>query len=101
MIIRLGGKRQNQTQMPDIYFYTLVITANISGSYCPIPAVVSVNFTSSTYPVNEGDGAVQVCVSLYDIPSGGLGCELEVTLGSTNGVKAGVYGSFEWCFMYA
>ncbi len=60
-------------------------------SCCPIPADATVNFTSSVFPVNEGDGAVQVCVSLHDIPAEGLECEIEVSVGATDGVKAGVY----------
>ncbi len=56
----------------------------------PFPADASVNFTSSTYPVIEGDGAVQVCISLYEIPTDGLECEIEVFLATTDGVKAGM-----------
>ncbi len=59
-------------------------------SCCSIPIDAIVNFTSSTYPVNEGDGVVHFCISLYDIPAEGLECEIEVSVGATDGVKAGV-----------
>ncbi len=79
-----------------VYYYQHRLLYTII--YCPIPADASVNFTSSTYPVNEGDGAVQVCLSLYDIPTEGLECEIEVVLSTTDGVKAGECGCFEQCF---
>ncbi len=60
-------------------------------NFCLIPTDASVSFTSSTYPVNEGDGAVQVCISLYDIPPEGLECAIKVFLATTDGVKAGEY----------
>ena len=41
------------------------------------------------YDVNEGDGSVSVCVVLSDIPTGGLECVIEVSLQSSDGVKAG------------
>ncbi len=66
----------------------LRMTFESCGSF-PIDATV--NLTSSTYPVNEGDGVVQVCVSLYDIPAEGLECEIGVSGRATDGVKAGVY----------
>ncbi len=62
--------------------------------FYPIPADASVNFTSSTYPVNEGDGTVQVCLSLYDIPTERLECEIEVYLATTDGIKAGMLAFF-------
>ncbi len=74
----------------------LLVTVEVNfEKFCPIPADASVNFTSSTYPVIEGDGTVQVCTSLYDVPTEGLECEIEIFLGITDGVKAGMPAI--WC----
>ncbi len=70
----------------------MLFTTIVRQISCLIPADASVNFTSSTYPVNEGDGAVQVCISLYDIPTEGLECAIEVYLATTDGVKTGECG---------
>ena len=43
------------------------------------------------YDVNEGDGSVSLCVVLSDIPVGGLECEIEVSLQTSDGVKAGLF----------
>ncbi len=43
------------------------------------------------FPVNETDGVVHIgIIALYDIPTGGLECAIEVTIGATNGTKAGL-----------
>ena len=42
-----------------------------------------------TYTVGEGDGSVEVCVEIGSVPSGGLECDLEVTLMISSGTKTG------------
>ncbi len=49
----------------------------------------TVSLTKSVYEVSEGNGTVAVCVSILDVPSEGLECEIEVMLESSNGLKAG------------
>ncbi len=59
-------------------------------TYSFIRTDASVNFTSSTYRVNEGDSTVSVCASLYNIPADGLECQIEVSLETIDGLKAGL-----------
>ena len=44
---------------------------------------------AAEYTVYEGDGSVDVCVTLSFLPAGGLECELFVFLEIRAGVKAG------------
>ena len=43
---------------------------------------------SSDYVVDESQSSVEVCVSLTDIPAGGLECEVVATINTTDGPKA-------------
>ena len=49
----------------------------------------SVQMAAAEYTVYEGDGSVDVCVTLSFLPAGGLECELFVFLEIRAGVKAG------------
>ena len=43
-----------------------------------------------SYHAGKGDGSVEVCVELTSLPAGGLECVISVTLGFTDGLKAGI-----------
>ena len=41
------------------------------------------------YNVDEGDGSVTVCAEISDIPTGGLECDVVVSLVASPGLKSG------------
>ena len=45
----------------------------------------SINFTSTSYHVNEDVGSFNVCAQILDLPAGGLGCNVTVQLILLNG----------------
>ncbi len=63
--------------------------SGVSPSLTYADATVKLN--ASVYDVNEEDESVSVCVALCDIPTGGLECEIEVSLDPANGTKAGLF----------
>ena len=58
---------------------------------------VTVAFEQTTYTPSEGDGTTQVCVVVSGLPTGGLECEIVVTLATMDGDKAGRVHS--WCIV--
>ena len=49
----------------------------------------TVQMDEDTYTVGEGDGSVEVCVEISNVPSGALECELVVNLTISSGTKTG------------
>ena len=51
---------------------------------------------------SEGDGSVQCCVMISGLPSGGLGCNIEVMLDVTDGTDTNNAGVFNkvLCYTY-
>ena len=41
------------------------------------------------YNVDEGDGSVTVCAEISDIPTGGLECDVVISLVASPGLKSG------------
>jgi len=50
----------------------------------------TVQMDEDTYTVGEGDGSVEVCVEIGNVPSGALECELVVNLTISSGTKTGM-----------
>ena len=54
-------------------------------SYCIYIGTATINFTSTSYLVNEDVGSFNVCAQILDLPAGGLGCNVTVQLILLNG----------------
>ncbi len=52
-------------------------------------AVVFLTFRESEYSTLESSMTVEVCVEMVVAPAGGLECNISVTLGLQDGLKAG------------
>ncbi len=57
--------------------------------WSPSHAVVLLAFTESEYTTSEDMATVDVCVEVMQGPTGGLECNISVTLGIQDGLKAG------------
>ena len=49
----------------------------------------TLGFDQPSYQIAEGDGSVDVCVDISDVPSEGADCNITVYLATSDGVKAG------------
>ena len=48
-------------------------------------------FKESSYDFSEGDGIVEVCTVITDVPAGGLGSDITLFLSAIEGTNAGCY----------
>ena len=56
--------------------------------HCELRKGADLDFSQAVYRFDEGDGAVEICMDLTNIPNGGLECDLLVPLTLVDG-KAG------------
>ena len=60
---------------------------------CPVSisptTVATVSFTQSAHNVTEGDGNVNICITVSSVPAGGMEQDLIVSLQFTSGSIAG------------
>jgi hypothetical protein len=52
-------------------------------------AGATVGFNAHMFLGREGEGSVEVCLEITDVPDGGLECDVTVELSSTDGAKTG------------
>ena len=60
-------------------------------------SAMAVQFEQGMYSVQEDVGTTMVCVEIGALPTGGLECDIEVTLSATDGAKAGMFQKLHSC----